>query len=185
LAFSTATGAKQTITVADSRAKPLTVTKATTTSRHLTTNVRTAAGVQEVELVLAPESPTGETDEAVTLFTDDPEYGELRVPVRVTKRSATEVSAAPAKVNLQFAAGQTELSTLVQLRAAGKPLTVAKVECEHPAVRVKWSEGTGPVATVRVIVSPNTASAGHADVRVTLSEPAGQVVTIPVAWSAR
>lgn len=185
LAFSTTAGAKQMITVTDRRANPLTLTKVATTSPHLTATVRTAAGAQEIVLVLAAESPTGETDEAVTLFTDDPEYAELRVPVRITKRPATDVSATPVTVNLQFAAGQTELSALVQLRAGGKPVSVAKGECDHPAVRVKWSEGTGPVATVRVILSPNATSAGQTDVRVTLSEPAGKSVTIPVAWSAR
>ena len=185
LAFSTTSGAKQTLTVTDRRAKPLTVTKATTTAPHLTTTVRPAAGGQEVELVLAAESPAGETDEAVTLFTDDPEYAELRVPVRVTKRPAADVSATPAAVNLRFAAGQSELSALVQLRAGGKAVAVAKAECDHPSVRVKWSDGSGPVATVRVVVVVAAAAAGQADVRVTLAEPPGTVVTVPVTWSGR
>ncbi len=183
LAFSTTSGAKQTLTVTDRRAKPLTVTKATTTAPHLTAAVRTAAGGQEIDLVLAADSPLGETDEAVTLVTDDPEYAELRVPVRVTKRPAADVSATPAAVNLRFAAGQTDLSALVQLRAGGKAVAVAKAECDHPSVRVKWSEGSGPVATVRVVVA--AAAAGQADVRVTLAEPEGKVVTVPVTWSGR
>lgn len=181
LAFSTAAGATQTLTVTDIRKTPLTVTRAAATSPHLTATVRPAArGMQEIVVVLAPDLPVGEHDDAVVLTTDDPAYPELRVPVRVSKRSPDGVTASPAAVDLRFAAGQPELSALVQLRAGGKPVAVERVESDDPTVRAKWSAGAGPVATVRVTVPAGT---GKTTVRVTLAEPAGKVVAVPVSWS--
>lgn len=186
--FSCTGEASQVLTVADRRAKPLTVTKAATTVAHLTAEVGAAVvgptGVrtQPVTIKLAADAPPGHRDETVVLFTDDPAYPELRVPVRVLKRVAGGVTAAPAEVAVRFAAGQAEVSTLVQLRTAdGKPVSVAAAESDHPAVTVKWSAGAGPVATLRVTAAAG--DPGACRVRVRLAEPAGQEVVIPVAWT--
>ncbi|VTT99380.1 Protein containing DUF1573 OS=Rhodopirellula baltica SWK14 GN=RBSWK_05287 PE=4 SV=1: DUF1573 [Gemmataceae bacterium] len=188
VAFSTTGVASQTVTVTDGRPKPLTVLKAGASSAHLTVEVaqRAAGKPQEVVVRLAADAPAGHTDEVVTLVTDDPAYPELRVPVRVLKRAAGGVTAAPASVGVRFAAGQNEVSTLVQLRAAdGKPVAVAGAESDHPGVAVKFSPAPGPVAVVRVTVTEAAAAqAGTATVRVRLAEPAGAEVAIPVGWSA-
>ena len=50
---------------------------------------------------------------------------------------------------MRFAAGQTEVSTLVQLRAAdGKSVGIAGAESDLPGVTVKWSPGSGATAVV-------------------------------------
>jgi Protein of unknown function (DUF1573) len=190
LGFSTAAGASQVLSVADSRAKPLTVLKAAASSPHLTVEIAPREGAagkstQAVTVKLSPDAPAGHRDEAVALLTDDPAYPELRVPVRVLKRVAGAVTVTPDAVAVRFAAGQTEVSTLVQLRGAdGKPVGVSAAESDHPGVTVKWSPGSGPVAAVRVTVTEAAAAqAGGCKVRVKLSEPAGQEVVIPVAWS--
>jgi hypothetical protein len=187
LGFSTAGAASQVITVSDSRAKPLTVLKVATSSAHLTADIAPAAtGKTSVTVKLAADAPVGHRDESVVLLTDDPSYPELRVPVRVLKRAAGAVSTAPESVAVRFAAGQAEVSTLVQLRAAdGKPVSVAAVESDHPGVAVKWAPGSGAVAAVRVTVTEAAArQTGTCKVRVKLAEPAGQEVVIPVAWTA-
>ena len=88
---------------------------------------------------------------------------------------------------MAFAPGQSEVSALVQLRPAdGKAVGVAAAESDHPAVAVKWSPGSGPVAAVRVTVAgPAAAQPGSCVVRVRLAEPAGQEVAIPVSWGRR
>ena len=69
------------------------------------------------------------------LYTDDAEYPELRIPVRVLKRAAVGVTATPDAVSLRLAAGQTEGSALVQLRSPdGKAVSVAACG-ERPARR--------------------------------------------------
>jgi hypothetical protein len=187
--FSCTGEATQVLTVTDRRAKPLAVVRAASSSPHLTAAVGPREGgpakptTQSVTLKLSAEAPVGHRDEAVVLVTDDPEYPELRVPVRVLKRPAGGVTAAPAEVAVRFAPGQDEVSTLVQLRAAdGKPVGVAGAESDHPGVAVKWSPGVGPLAAVRVTVTPAAGPAGRCTVRVRLAEPAGQEVAVPVSW---
>lgn len=188
LGFSTAGVASQVLTVTDTRDKPLSVVKASASTTHLTVEigVREAGKPQSITVKLGADAPTGHRDEAVILVTDDAAYPELRIPVRVLKRPAGAVAVTPDAVAVRFAAGQTEVSTLVQLRAAdGKPITISGAESDLPGVTVKWSPGSGPVAVVRVTVGETVASqAGSCKVRVKLSEPAGQEVVIPVSWTA-
>ncbi|MBX9581144.1 MAG: DUF1573 domain-containing protein [Gemmataceae bacterium] len=189
VAFSTAGAATQVLTVTDRRATPLRVVQAAGSSPHLTAEVKPRAdaapgkpATQEVVLKLAADAPAGHRDETVVLLTDDPAYPELRVPVRVLKRPAGGVTASPDEVAVRLGAGGDEVSTLVQLRAAdGKPVGVAGAESDHPAVAVKWSAGTGPVAAVRVTVKATQPGSGR--VRVKLAEPAGQEVVVPVSWT--
>lgn len=189
VAFSAAGEATQTLTVTDRRAAPLKVVRAAGSSPHLTASVRPRAdaapgrpAAQEVVLTLSADAPAGQRDETVVLVTDDPLYPELRVPVRVLKRSPDAVTAVPDEVAVRFAAGQDEVSVLVQLRAAdGRPVGVAGAESDHPGVAVKWVAGARPVAAVRVTVKAQ-ARAGGCTVRVKLAEPAGREVVVPVTW---
>jgi hypothetical protein len=188
VAFSTTGEASQVITVSDARAKPLTITKAASSAAYLSAEVGApvagAPRAQPVTLKLLATAPPGHRDEVVVLYTDDPAYPELRVPVRVLKRAAGGVTATPEAVALRPAAGE-EASALVQLRApGGKPVSVLGADCDLPGVAVKHSEGSGPLATVRITVPEAlTKEPGRCTVRVRLSEPAGEV-TIPVSWTA-
>jgi hypothetical protein len=187
LGFSTAGAASQVVTIDDIRAKKLTVLKATTSTPHMIADVspREAGKGQRVTVKLAQDAPIGQRDETLVLSTDDPAYPELRIPVRVLKRAAGGIRVAPEAVSLRFAAGQSELSTLVQLRAGdGKPVQIASAESELPGVMVKCSSGAAPVAVVRVTVTEEIAKqTGTCQVRVRLARPAGQEVVIPVAWT--
>ncbi|MBY0456948.1 MAG: DUF1573 domain-containing protein, partial [Gemmataceae bacterium] len=130
LAFSTTGEASHTLTVTDKRAKPLTVLKASSSVAHLTAEIAPAANAegvrtQRVTVKLSAAAPAGHKDEVITLLTDDLECPELRIPVRVLKRTAAAVSVTPEAVSARFASGQTEVSTLVQLRSAdGKPISI-------------------------------------------------------------
>jgi hypothetical protein len=187
LGFSTSGTAAQVIEVSDSRTKPLTVLKAATSSPHLAAEVgpKAAGKGQAITVKLSPDAPIGHRDETVVLVTDDPTYHELRVPVRVLKRPAAAVRATPESISLRFAPGQTDLSTLVQLRAAdGKVIEIAGAECDLPGVTIKHSSGTNAVAVVRVTVTESVSSqSGSCRVRVKFAEPSGQEIAIPVAWT--
>ncbi len=192
LAISTSGEVTQTVTVSDLRSAPLTVQSAATTNPHLKATVRpaTAEGgvrTQAVDLTVTAAFPPGQSDETLVLLTSDPACRELRVPVRVTKRTPGAVVATPEGLDVRFARGQAEASALVQLRRpGGGAVRVERVECDHPGVRARWAAATGPVATVRVVVDLEKAGgrAGRADVRVILAEPAGETVVVPAAWSA-
>jgi hypothetical protein len=183
VAFSCAGEASQVLTITDRRGKPLTVTKTHGTAASLTAEIAPRKdGTQTVTLKLAADAPVGHRDETMVLYTDDPAYPELRVPVRVLKRAAGGVNATPSELSVRFATGQDEASGLVQLRSAdGKPVRVEKAECDAPGVALKWSPGASPVAALRVTVA--AAQAGSARVKVTFAEPAGHEVIVPVSWT--
>lgn len=188
LAFSTAGAANQTITITDKRDKPLTVTRAASSSDFVTVEVAQAGGVpraQGVVVKLSATAPAGHRDELVVLYTDDPAYPELRIPVRVLKRAASAVVATPDAPSVRFAPGQPEASVLVQLRSPdGKPFAIAGAECDRPGVQVKYSTGSAALATVRVTVPHEVArEAGSCTVRVKLADGAGEVA-LPVSWGA-
>lgn len=186
LGFSTSGAASQVLSVSDTRSKPLVVTRAAASSPHLAVEVgpHQPGKPQSVTVKLSENAPVGQTDETITLLTNDPAYPELRVPVRVLKRPAGGVVANPDVVAMRFAPGQTELSTLVQLRATdAKAVAVAGAESDHPGVTAKWSAVAGAVAVVRITVTEAAATQpGNCTVRVKLAEPAGQEVIIPVSW---
>jgi hypothetical protein len=191
--FSATGEATQVLTIADARPKPLTVVKAVATAPHLSAQVNpptpgpTGARTQAVTVKLAADAPAGHRDETVVLYTDDPAYPELRIPVRVLKRLPGGVMASPDAVTVRFAPGEDAVSVLVQLRSAdGKPVAITGVDNDHPAATVAWAPGAVPVAAVRITVGgPAAAQPGSGTVRVRLAEPAGQEVAIPVTWGRR
>ena len=190
LAASTAGAIRQVVSVTDRRAKPLTVTKATATNPAFAAEVKPvetppAGRKQEIVLTVSIDLPAGSHEDTLTLTTDDPLCPELRVPVRVLKRAPGELTATPDALSIRTNAKQTETSAAAVIRAEGKSVSIQKVECTKPGVTVRHSEGSGPVATVRVLVNPAKAgTAGTTEVIVTLAEPPGKTVIIPVSWYA-
>ncbi len=190
LGFSTTSGASQTLTLTDRRAKPLKILKATTSSPFLTAepgpiiDVPREARNQTVVVKLLEEAPLGHRDEAIILLTDDPEYSELRIPVRVLKRAVGGAIATPETVSIRFGQDQSEISTPVQIRSAdGKNFSIESAECDHPGVTAKWSMGSGAVGLVRITIAESASTqSGSCKVRVKLSESPGQEVVIPVTW---
>jgi hypothetical protein len=139
-----------------------------------------------VDVTVTDGYPPGQADETLVLLTTDPTCPELRVPIRVTKRTPGAVVVTPDAAVVRFARGRAEASTLVQLRRpGGGELRVGRVESDHPAVRAKWPTVAGPVATVRVVVDREKAGGrdGRAEVRVLLADPAGESVVLPVTWT--
>ena len=191
LAISTSgdTARTQSILVSDRRtAGSLNVSKASCTNAKVTLDIRPAnAGaigtVQEVIATIPGDLPSGSHDDTITLATTDPACPELKIPLKVAKRAAGGVSVAPDAATVRFAKDQSDASTLVQFRAGGKAVSISKVECKHDGVTVKFSQGSGPVATARVTVNRAKAGAsGQADVTIHLAEPAGGIVVLPVTW---
>lgn len=183
MAVSTEGEATQDIVVRDARAKPLAVTGAATSAAFLTADVRPAAGGRTaVRVTVAADAPVGVHDAAVVIATSDPEYPELRVPVRVTRRAKAAVRVTPEAVDLRPAGGAAV--AVVQLRGVdGRPVEVARAECATPGVVLKWSSGAGPAAAVRVELTTAAGRRGRAEVTITFAQPAEHRVSVPVSWS--
>jgi hypothetical protein len=180
-----------TLTVIDRRGKPLTVTGARVGLKDVRTEVKAAADaggkrMQKIELTVADACAPGQYADEIAIDTDDPEYRELRIPVRVIKKAAaTGVEAVPASATLRFAKEQTSASSLLRLRDAdGREVIVDKAEADHPAIACKFASGPGSMATLRVTVDLSKANAaGVGVVMVKLKGPTAETILIPVSWT--
>ncbi len=180
-----------TLTVTDRRGKPLTVTGVRVGIKDVRTELKPAVDAggkrtQRIELTVADACPTGQYADEVCIDTDDPEFRELRIRMRVIKKAAaTGVQAVPASATLRFAKEQSTASSLVRLRdAGGKEVVVEKAESDHPAIACKWAAGPGAMATLRVTVDLSKArAAGVAVVSVKLKGPKPETILIPVSWT--
>ena len=191
IALSTTSEATQTVLVRDHRTKSLTVLTATTTSPHLTATIvpasATEIGVRAIPIAihLKDTYPTGQNDETVVLTTDDPLYPELRVPIRVLKRKAGAIVPSPDSVEVRVSKSLDESSTLLQLRAPNRgAIRIAKIDCDHPAIRTRFASDAALAVTVRVIASREAAhqQTGQATLYITFAEPIGETLAIPVSW---
>ncbi|MFO0810986.1 MAG: DUF1573 domain-containing protein [Gemmataceae bacterium] len=183
LVLSGGRGLTHDVTLTDRRSKPLRVTGIRTDSPRLTAELLPGAGsMRTVRLRVADDCPEGRHADALRIATDDPAYPELVLPVTLVREAKARVTAAPARATLVPGGA----SILLQLRDAdGKPVVVERVEPGHAAVTSRWASGPSVFSTLRLGVDRTkwTGGSWSGDVRVILREPAGQVVTIPVAVS--
>src|SRR5690606_32839809 len=116
--------------------------------------------------------------------TDDPLYPEVRMPFTILRR-ASGVTAVPAQVSLVGSRAALP-SRVIQLGSADEtPVEVAGVECGHPALSCRWASGPGPRSTLRLQIDGSRIAGGelNSEIRIRLSRPAGQTITVPVRCS--
>ena len=180
-----------TLTVTDRRGKPLKVTAARMGLKDVVAEVKPHSDIagkrtQQVAITVSDKCPAGQYADEICIDTDDPEYRELRIPLRVIrKNAATGVQAVPGSVTLRFAKEQTIASSLLRLRHADdKEVIVEKAESDHPAIACRWAAGPGSMTTLRVTVDLMKANAaGVAVVTVRLKGPEPETIHIPVSWT--
>jgi Protein of unknown function (DUF1573) len=181
-----------TLTVRDRRGKPLTVTSVRLGLKDVRTEVRTPIDAdgrrtQKIDLTVAEACPPGQYADEVCIDTDDPEFKELRIPLRIVKKApASGVQSVPGSVTLRFAKDQPTATSLVRLKDADDgAVAIDKAESDHPAIACKWAPGPGTMATLRVTVDLEKAKgAGVAVVTVRIKGPTPETILIPVSWNA-
>jgi hypothetical protein len=186
LALSTDGRLAHDVIITDQRPLPFRITTVQTTSPHLSAQFSSEGRTFRVHLEVKEELPAGMHEEMLSIVTDDPGYRELRVPVTITKRDRTGVSAAPAAVNLTIPRGQPAPSRIVLLRGEGEQsIEVEKIEVDNPALHCRWAPGPGKMATLKVSVdqAPVT-DVLRGTVKVHVKKPA-TTVAIPVSCTVR
>jgi hypothetical protein len=174
---------EQTITLTDTRAAPLRVVHAEARAPGVAVKAIERAG-KTTRIIVGADArglAPGRHDGLVSITTDDAEYGQLQVPVVLTKGSDSAVRAVPERVVLRLPAGVRETSALIRLRSAVEAARVAKVEPSAPDLRATWAAGPGNDATLKVQAARTRAAGtwqGHLEIHV--AAPAGEVVTVPV-----
>lgn len=178
------------LVVTDIRSKPLKLAGASATSPHILTQVRGSSTDAKghvrrtVHLEVTGDFPEGRHDEIVTIYTSDPGYPELKVPVTITKRGSQRVLASPARVDLSAASGQPFPSRIVLIRdAEGKQVVIDKVHADDPALVCRWAPGPNTMATLKIQVDENKLKAGSLEstIHVEVKGPVQQTVVIPVS----
>jgi hypothetical protein len=177
------------LTLTDLRPRPLAITEVRASSPHVKSRVtgdgRDPLGhqVRKISLEVTGDFPEGRHDEALSIYTDDPGYPELKVPVTVVKRSRQRLAVRPSRVTLVAPPGQPAPARMVLVQAPdNRPVVVERVEADDPAVACRWAPGPGAMATVKVEVDRNRVRGEtlQATVRIHVSKPAPQEVTVPV-----
>jgi hypothetical protein len=176
------------IAVTDLRSRPLRVTAARMNSGDMTTSISEPARDkqghwrQTIEIQLRADVREGRKDEILEIYSDDPNYSCLEVPITIVKRSQG-VTATPGEVSLTAPLNQSFPSRIVLLRdSKDRQVVVDRVTADDPAIVCRWAPGPNSMSTLRISVdrallhSPSL----HSTVTVQLKEPDRTSVTIPV-----
>jgi hypothetical protein len=175
--------------VTDSRAKPFTITAVQSTAPKLTLRLtdekQDAEGglTRTIRLDVAEDFPEGRHEETVEIHTDDPLYRDLKVPVRIVKRSRQRFTALPAEVALSAPRGQPIPSKIVLIRdSENGSIEIERLTPSDAAIGCTWARGPGGNATLRITVDRSRLSSDglRGKVQVQIGKPAAETVTIPV-----
>jgi hypothetical protein len=174
------------VTLTDRRPSPLVLKLIHASSPRIRAGVardwtKTGAGWELTVRVGIGECPPGRHDEFVTLYTDDPDYREIKIPVNVTKKSAQRVTATPTEV--RFLADSKPNNALVLLRDRdGQAVEIERADSDNSAIRCRWAEGAYPAAAMRVLVTPGATPPISATIRVQIRAPEPATVLVPVTF---
>jgi Protein of unknown function (DUF1573) len=177
VAMTVETTLKQELTFTDHRPLPTKIAKVLASSPAISVTTEALAnGVTKVTLEVSRSALTAaRQEETLNIYTDDANYRHLQVPITLIKAPRADVTATPDRIEL------TSGSQLVRLRApSDKAVRIEKATSDHPALKCTWASGPGDDATLKITVDAGHLGAANAVVRVTLAEPAGQTIAIPV-----
>ena len=177
VAMTIETTLKQEITFTDHRPLPTKITNVLASSPAIRVSTQALGNrVTKITLEVSRSALTAaRQEETLNLYTDDPNYRHLQVPITLVKANRAEVTATPDRIEL--AGG----SQLIRLRGTGdKAVRIEKAMADRPALKCTWASGPGNDATLKISVDAAHLTAASAVVRVTLAEPAGQTIVIPV-----
>jgi hypothetical protein len=173
------------LVLTDRRPQPLAVTALEATSprlRHcIVEEKRNEQGhsVRRIRLEVSADYAEGRHEETLTIFTNDPLYRELKVPVTVIKRSQPRVTATPGEAAVA-ANGQPIQSFLIRLRdRQDEKVVVEQLTADDPAVACQWAPGPDTQATLKLRVDRSRLTADTA-VRVRLAQPVREALVIPI-----
>src|SRR6266851_837321 len=185
--------AQHELVLTDSRPKALLIREVRASSSKLFPRVSEAARaangqtIWKINLAVADDYPDGRHEEILDVYTDDPRYGDLRVPVTVIKRAQQRLAATPSEVVLIAPAGQPLPSRMILIRDdQGQTVHVDQVVSDDPALAGQWTQGPGAMATLRIRGDRRLMSGEsfRSAVHVRIDQPVHETLTIPVTCTA-
>jgi hypothetical protein len=139
--------------------------------------------VRKVQLTIAGDLPEGRHEEVLSLFTNDPSYSEIKIPITVVKRSKQRLRSIPSRVELTLRPGADLPARMILVRdQQNQAVEVETVTADSPAVTCHWAKGPGTMATLRVQVDPHQIHDPYwkSMVCVQVIKPIRQTLLIPV-----
>lgn len=180
----TSAGLAQDLMLTDCRPQPLTVVAVRSSNHSLKAElVSQEGGTIRLRVAATEAFSPGRHDETLSVYTNDPLYRHLPVPVTVVKELRRRVTAIPEAVTWSLQPGQDPAPVMVRLRGrTGEAIEIDKVQADDPAISCRWAAGDGSWATVRIQVDQTrlTADKLSSQVRIWLRRPADECLVIPV-----
>lgn len=182
------------IVLTDLRARPLAVARLITSSPQLRARLlrhdRDGLGnwVWRFALEVGEGWPEGSHGEMLVIATDDPDYGQIEVPITVVRRARGRVTASPERVTFEVAPGQDTVTRTVRLRHRdGAAVTVESVTADHPALKCECVAGPDGAPVLRITVDRRRMDGPDLEcaVRIQIATPVRETVTIPVTCVAQ
>lgn len=174
IAMTVKTTLKQELRITDHRSKAMTVSKvlASSPAIHVAVQPINDGATRVILEVSGAALTSSRQEETIHIYTDDPHYRHLQVPITLLRAEQADVTAVPSRVELIGAGSQ-----LVRLRTAGeKAVRIDKVDVDLPTIKCTWAVGPGNDATLK-IAAPSTSVDAQTNVRVHIG---ATVLTIPV-----
>jgi hypothetical protein len=137
---------------------------------------------RRIELTVSSEFPEGRHEETLTLYTDDPAYREIRVPVTVVKRSPQRVTATPSRVELS---ARLPARMLLIRDRENQDVELESATADNPAITCRWAKGPGVMSTLKIQYDTQISSIPklQTTIRVQVAKPTREVIVIPVTVS--
>lgn len=178
------------IRMTDLRPQPLTVEAVETSAPGLQARLAgeetDSSGRLVRKIQLHVDVSDGGHEETLSLYTNDPFYREIKVPVSIVKRSRQRISASPGRVEWTAGVGSSLPAKMVLLSDRdNQEINVQAVTSDSPAVSCQWAKGPGAMTTVKIKVDPNLIDekSFQTVVQVQVVKPVSQTVLIPVSVS--
>lgn len=190
----TAGKARHIVQVTDTRPKPFQIRHLLCSSDFLEAKVlgtrqnKKGQKVRLIELKVKDQLPAGQSYESLNIFSDDRDYPQLQVPVMIVKRKPLAVQLSPPEAQWQGTRGKPLPSRIVLLRTSGdQEVTVDRALTGDPAIRCRWAQGPGKMATLKIQVDAAKITKGtlRSYVDVYLTSPTVTKVRVPVRCELR
>ena len=130
---------------------------------------------------LTADCPDSLCDERLSIYSTDPDYRELTVPVTAQRHDRQHYLVTPAEVRLEVKPGTPTASVLVLIRDHdGRPVEIGKAECDDPALTCRFADGAHATAAVRVAVAKDSAPRAASSLKIQIRSPAAEAIVVPV-----
>jgi hypothetical protein len=184
--LSGAPGLAHYITLTDHRDTPFDIFAVRTSTNHIAAEAgawqrECDHWVRKIRVQLTADCPDRACDERLTIYSNDPDYRELTVPVTAQRHDRQHYLITPAEARFEVIGGTPTASVLVLIRDHdGRPVEIEKAECDDPAITCRFAEGAHATAAARLSVAKDAVPRTTSSLKVHIRTPAAETVTVPV-----